>query len=97
MFMQYKFEIIKNIIDIIYCLNKRPKRIIDDFIYMADKLKFYPKYLSDELSNLAVENNAQLFDKLCKELIIKLFSDSCNDLLKESVTKFMACRFTLAR
>jgi hypothetical protein len=62
--------------------------MVNDFIYMADKLSFYPQYLSVELSNLSSENNLEIFNKQAKELIIKFFHDSSNDLLKESIKKF---------
>jgi len=35
MILKYKYLVLENIVDIIYCLNKRPKRMVNDFIYMA--------------------------------------------------------------
>ena len=88
MFLKYKHEIIENIIDIIYSLNNRPKRMINDFIFMGDRLNFYPLYLLTDLSSLAFENNTDVFNKQAKELIVKILNDSSNDILKANSTIF---------
>ena len=76
MFLKYKYEIIKNIVDVIYSLNRHPKRMINDFVFMSDKLNFYPPYLLSELSNITSENNTEVFNQQAKELIIRIFDDS---------------------
>lgn len=88
MFLKYKYKIIENIIDIVYTLNKRPKRMVNDFIYMADKLSFCPQYLPGELSNIASESNPDRFNKNAEELIIKLFNDSSDEILKTEIRNF---------
>jgi len=89
MFLKYKYEIIDNIIEIVYALNKRPKRMLDDFIYMSDKLSFYPQYLSSELLNITSQNNTDIFNKQAKSVIVKIFDDSCNEILKANSKIFI--------
>ena len=85
MFLNYKHEIIERIINMIYSINKRPKRMVNDFIFMGDKLKFYPSYLLADLANLASENGTDVFNRQAKELIAKISDDSSIEILKQAI------------
>jgi len=85
MFLKYKYEIIENIVDIIYSINKRPKRMVNDFAFMGDRLRFYPTYLLPCLNTLASENETDAFNRQAKELLIKIADDSSIEMLKQAI------------